>query len=290
MLELYKSPWRTRFEDAVRSAKTEIVLVAPFIKTAEAERICRAVNGLVLDGPLRVNVMTNLRADSILARALDLGALKIFQALLEDLNLVTLPRLHAKVYIVDRSLAIVGSANLTSSALDTNYEYSVGVKDPAVVGQIYDDMLSYAALGSALNRGQVDELYDITRELTAAYNEAQKSVSAPIRKSFDEALRRVNRKFAQAFVGEKSSNAVFSGAILHVLASGPKPTGEIHTHVQQLLPELCDDSVELVINSERYGKAWKHGVRNAQQSLKSRGLVSRIDRYWRLVPNTDGRG
>lgn len=290
MLELYKSPWRIRFEDAVRSAKAEIVLVAPFIKTAEAERICRTVNGLVLDGPLRVNVMTNLRADSILAGALDLGALKIFQASLDNLNLVTLPRLHAKVYIVDRSLAIVGSANLTSSALDTNYEYSVGVKDPAVVGQIYDDMLSYAALGSALNRGQVDELHDITGELTAAYSETQKSVHAPIRKSFEEALRRVNRKFAQAFVGEKSSNSVFSGAILHVLASGPKPTREIHAHVQQLLPELCDDSVELVINSERYGKAWKHGVRNAQQNLKSRGLVSLTDRYWRLVPNTDGKG
>lgn len=232
--------------------------------------------------------MTNLRADSILAGALDVKALKIFQASLNDLKLVTLPRLHAKVYIVDRALAIVGSANLTSSALDTNYEYSVGIRDPAIVGQIYDDMLSYAELGSALDRLQVDELYEIAGELATAYSRAQKSVNAPIKKSFDDALKRVNFKFAQAVVGKKSSNSVFSSAISHVLASGPKPTKEIHTYVQQLLPELCDDSVELVINGERYGKAWKHGVRNAQQSLKSRGLIALTNRRWHLVPNTDG--
>jgi hypothetical protein len=46
-----------------------------------------------------------------------------------------------------------------------------------------------------------------------------------------------------------------------------------YTHMPaRRLPDLCDDSVELVIHCERFGKAWKHHVRNAQQNLKRGGL------------------
>lgn len=289
MIELYKSPWRLYFEDAIQSAEAEVTIVTPFIKTAEAKRVCDAISNLKLTQPLRLRVLTNLRSDSVLAGALDLEALKIFQASTHNLELVTLPRLHAKVYIVDRSLAIVGSANLTSSALDANYEYSVGIRDHNTISQIHTDMLSYAELGSPLSKQQVNELSEITQELASEYNNVQKSVSTPLKKRFNEALKHVNFKFAQAFVGQKSSNAVFSSAVLRVLTTGPKPTKEIHAYVKQLLPELCDDTVELVINGERYGKAWKHQVRNAQQSLKSKGLIYLVNHHWHSAPGADDK-
>jgi hypothetical protein len=289
MLEFYKSPWRSYFEGAIQNAKTEITIVTPFIKMAEATRICEIVDGLGLSQTLRINVMTNLKSESVLAGVLDIGALKVFQASTRNLELVTLPQLHAKVYIIDRALAIVGSGNLTSSALDTNYEYSVGIKDLTSVSQIYNDMRSYSELGSALSKEQTNELAEIAEQLVSEYRSAQKSVTAPFKKRFNEALKRADFKFTQAFVGTKSANSVFSGAILYVLERGPKRTDEIHTHIKQLLPELCDDSAELIINGERYGKAWKHQIRNAQQSLKAKGLIVLNDNRWHLVFNMDGR-
>lgn len=87
-------------------------------------------------------------------------------------------------------------------------------------------------------------------------------------------MRHAKPRFVQAHIGDRSANAVFGDAILFSLRRGPLKTETIHERVRRLLPDLCDDSEELVINGERYGKRWKHGVRNAQQYLKRKGVVT----------------
>lgn len=110
----------------------------------------------------------------------------------------------------------------------------------------------------------------------------QASPSAEAKAVFEEALTSTNAQFAEAFVGERSAQELFSEAILYVLSNGPLETKAMHPKIQQLLPELCDDSETLVINGERYGKAWKYQVRNAQQSLKHRDLVKYESGKWHL--------
>ena len=71
----------------------------------------------------------------------------------------------------------------------------------------------------------------------------------------------------------------------------PRPTTTIASAVKQLLPDLCDDYEELLINGQRFGKAWKHRVRNAQQYLKHAGRISyeKSTREWRLsLPDVTG--
>jgi len=46
--------------------------------------------------------------------------------------------IHAKVFIVDKQLALLGSINLTQNSLDHNRELSVITKDPNVVKQLRD--------------------------------------------------------------------------------------------------------------------------------------------------------
>ena len=43
--------------------------------------------------------------------------------------------------------------------------------------------------------------------------------------------------------------------------------------VAAIHPDLCDDSVDRVINGIHFGKKWKHAVRTAQQSLKNKGTI-----------------
>ena len=61
-------------------------------------------------------------------------------------------------------------------------------------------------------------------------------------------------------------------------------TVELHPKVQKLLPDLCDDSVELVIDGQHFGKRWKHAVRNAQQYLKLHGQIVFDGKRWSLPP------
>lgn len=59
-------------------------------------------------------------------------------------------------------------------------------------------------------------------------------------------------------------------------------TAEIHPKVQALLPELCDDQRDLVIDGRHFGKLWKHHVRTAQQHLKRAGIVEYHNGIWQL--------
>jgi hypothetical protein len=51
------------------------------------------------------------------------------------------------------------------------------------------------------------------------------------------------------------------------------PTAELHPLIQRIHPDLCDDSVDRVIDGKHFGKKWKHAVRTAQQHLKKIGKV-----------------
>ncbi len=72
--------------------------------------------------------------------------------------------------------------------------------------------------------------------------------------------------------------------MLYLLSFGPMSTREIHLKLKELLPELCDDSTELVINGQTFGKKWKHVVRNAQVFLRRAGRITRHENGWALVP------
>ena len=52
------------------------------------------------------------------------------------------------------------------------------------------------------------------------------------------------------------------------------PTTAIHEQVKTLLPDLCDDSMPLIVNGQPYGTAWKRDVRHAQLTLKRKGAIS----------------
>jgi hypothetical protein len=60
-------------------------------------------------------------------------------------------------------------------------------------------------------------------------------------------------------------------------------TEDIHPLIKAIHPDLCDDSVDRVIDGKRFGKKWKHAVRTAQQQLKKRGVVRYDDGLWRFA-------
>lgn len=194
-------------------------------------------------------------------------------------------RLHAKVFIADDHAAIITSANLTRGGLDQNYEYGVRICDRPVVRRIRQDLEAYARLGSPIDRTTIGELAAIARDLLAARERLVTSAPAQESQAFDRKVKEASKRFVETQVGRRPANQVFGDAIALVLSEGAVPTAELAPRVQRLLPDLCDDSEELIINGERYGKAWKHRLRNAQQHLKRRGSITydSATRLWALV-------
>lgn len=281
-IELLTSPCRAQLHDLVAFVQRDLLITCPFIKAAEAEWLCETV-ARRRSAHLRLRVLTDVRSDSVLSGSLDIDALTIFTQAFTDARIVNLPRLHAKVYVADEDVAVVSSANLTSAGLDSNYEYGVAVKDASVVARIRSDLEAYARVGNTLAPEVLADLATVGEKLATEYDELQRSTKISLRRRFTRKLREANYEFLRAQVGSRSANSLFSDAIVYILSKGPITTQELHPRVQRLLPDLCDDTIELVINGERFGKRWKHGVRNAQQFLKGNGIIRFDGRRWGLT-------
>ena len=63
------------------------------------------------------------------------------------------PFAHSKLLVVDRSYALIGSANLDPRSLSLNFEVGIEVYDPAVCAQLADYILSAREQGSAIPPG-----------------------------------------------------------------------------------------------------------------------------------------
>ena len=280
MASLLKRGWRDELGRLTGAARRSLLIAAPYIKEDAAEWFC----GQLRPG-VAVTTLADIKRDSLASAALDIAALVRLGAASPASRVIALPSLHAKVYVADETAAIVTSANLTRSGIDRNLEYGVLLDDPALAGSVRDDMLAYARLGSEAAADTIAGLAPIEAELREERAQRDADGSPGPQRRFDEAMRRAHKPIAEAPIGKRSANAVFSEGVRRALAHGPLPTTAIYEEVRAMFPDLCDDSEELVINGDRYGAAWKRTLRNAQVHLRRRG-DARYDpatRTWRLA-------
>jgi len=115
-------------------AEFEIIIASPWIKrqtwagikshltrlSRKGGRLCVLTRGSESDYSIGMS-------DDVSREVIDLGG-----------EIVPLPQLHAKVYLVDRKEAIIASANLTRGGVEDNYEAGVWLNDPVVIKEICD--------------------------------------------------------------------------------------------------------------------------------------------------------
>lgn len=143
-------------------------------------------------------------------------------------------RLHAKVYVADRSCALVTSANLMPSGMDFNFEFGVEFHDSEFVGNVMPDLESYSRLGNVLSRQSLADLQSVADELRAEFQKVQKSAASSLKRRFSEKLRAANYQFLRAQVGTRSAHSLFSEAILYALAATPLRAAGFEVHDRAL--------------------------------------------------------
>lgn len=264
------------------AADQRLLICSPFITSVEMTRVIEKLREKSNFASMSVDLITDLRPDSILGGSLHIQALlDLFDAGCKA-KVVALARVHAKVYLADTSSAWVTSANLTTSGLDHNLEYGVFVDEPAKAANILRDMEDYAQLGSITTQPQIQNYATVVETLRQDYLAYRKTSESKFRRKFREQLEAASVEAIRLQIGTRSAHAVFSDALIFLLRSGPMTTAEIHPKVQALLPELCDDQRDRVIDGRHFGKLWKHHVRTAQQHLKRAGIVEYHNGIWQL--------
>ena len=96
-----------------------------------------------------------------------------------------------------------------------------------------------------------------------------------IRRRFQQSFRNAQDSLIRVRLAGGAVHTVFAHTIEYLLrTNGPLTTETLHPMIKAIHPDLCDDSVDRVIDGKRFGKKWKHAVRTAQQQLKKRGGVA----------------
>ncbi len=280
-MQLITSPWADTFEGFARSIDRSTLVVSPFITSDPLRNLARWLRA---PHNCQIVILTNLAIDSMLQGSTNPRALLEFAAAVPATTVRHLPGLHAKVYIADRSIAIITSANLTSGGIQGNYEYGIRITDENLVRLVAEDLTDYGALGAAISSVELAQLADTAEDLRERNARLLQSAATRLRAEFRErvAVARESLLSLRATSAE-STNSIFSRTILFLLKKGPLTTQELHPLIRMIHPDLCDDSVDRVIQGVRFGKRWKHMVRNAQQSLKNQGVIRFNGTKWHMA-------
>ena len=120
----------------VSVAKTEIIIVSPWIKQKTLKKIIDAVNP---NENISWKILTRGNHDDFCVGSSDIAAFKL---MIENssIELRAIKQLHTKVYVVDNVLSLVTSANLTVSGMEINPEVGVASYDPDEISEIIEEI------------------------------------------------------------------------------------------------------------------------------------------------------
>jgi len=274
MIEVLCSPFHPTLQEFIDGLRTECLICSPYVTMGPAVTLVTAAERKRIQNSLSVKLITDISAPNIVNGSTDISALLLIAERIQKTEIVYLPRIHAKVYISGDSLAIIGSANFTDGGMTRNLEYGVSVREPPIVRKIAVDLERYSQLGGLVTRPRLVELLARVNKLQEAIREEKNAINRKLRSLTDVLQRDAEDELVRVRIQGRSINAIFAETILYLLAHRPMTTVELHSRIHDMHPDLCDDTVDRVIDGQRFGKLWKHSVRNAQQHLKRTSRVS----------------
>lgn len=250
------SPWENDFIDIVSKTQKELFISSPFVNVEGVKILCNSIRE---KSKIKISFITNFTTQNIVNNLTEPDAILKLHNNFTNVEVSSLGRLHAKVYLIDDTIGIITSANLTNGGLKSNFEYGVMIEDTNIISNIKEDMSKYFKLGNIIDKDLLESISEIKKEIDndIKNKELKELLKKHTEKIDDELLK--NR-----IKGNKTINAIFSDTILYLLnKKGPLSTEEMHPLIQNIHPDICDDSIDRVINGQHFGKKWKHLVRDA---------------------------
>jgi HKD family nuclease len=282
-LELLGKDWRSRLEELVGSAERSLFIASPFITRPGVDTVRSSLSTkLAKQGEIRI--LTYLDVQRICQGVCDPLAVRSLLQGAPSSTLTHLPGLHAKVYIADDRAAIITSGNLTLGGLVANFEYGIALDETSLVQQVKSDIEEYATLGTILRDEQFASFCEASERACQAFRE-QETSAKKFRAEFERQARIAQDQLIRLRLAGGARHTVFAKTIVYLLKRyGPLRTVELYPLIQSIHPDLCDDSVDRIIDGKNFSKKWWHAARTAQQKLKDGKLIRRReDGRWLLT-------
>ncbi len=162
-IEPLRSPWREQLIEALAHVQQDLLLVGPYIKADVVAMLREVLAERLTSQPLAVRVITRILPDDFLSGASDIAALQNLLTWPTDLpgssvELRAISNLHAKVWVFDSALALVGSGNATFSGLESNLEYGLAIADPSLVERILQDWQVWWEQAAPISAGELEQM------------------------------------------------------------------------------------------------------------------------------------
>lgn len=277
------SPWTEAFDELLSQASKNLLVCSPYIGKGPCKRILTLLRERNRTG-ISVQLLTDLSRENMLSEATDVKSILELCGALPNMDIRFLPRIHAKVYVADERTAIVTSGNLTDSGLSHNFEYGIYLTDKRLVRRIRCDLTQYHSLGTVIQQSQLKVFDEIVTELKGMQQKAEKSLKSRLREEFEAKLLMADEEILRVRAEGLSAHAAFADTIVYILRRGPRNTKGIYAEMKAIHPDLCDDTMKLVIRGQAWPQAqWRHRVRHAQLYLARQGRIVRKDDKWQLV-------
>ena len=276
------------FVDFLRGVEERCLICSPYIGDFPIRRLVSIAQGSGREHSLNLTVVTDMSLDNLVSGSTDIDALVLLKESIKNTNIYHLPKLHAKVYVSDEKEALISSANFTAGGWLANLEYAVRLNAPGEVRRVRRDIERYARLGGPVSENRLQLLRALVSDLQSTVADERNWIDSRIREASDHLHRQASDELIRVRIGRRTIHSLFSETIEYILKDGSFSTEEIHQRVRELHPDLCDDSVDRVIDGQRYGKLWKHQVRTAQQHLKRTGRIVYDEgtRRWHRPPDS----
>ena len=274
--------WKDEFIDILSRTKKELFMSSPFINVSGVKILSNSIH---TKSSINIFLLTNLTTQNIINKSNEPSALLELYKQFDQVRISSLGKLHAKVYIVDNEIGIITSANLTSGGLINNFEYGILIDDKNVISTIKEDMLKYYSLGNLFDKNLLEKINKESEKLNKIKYETDNLIKDTIlAQLLKEATWTIDSELLKNRIKNRTINAIFCDTIIYILKKrGSLSTNKLNPLIQSIHSDICDDSIDRVIEGQHFGKKWKHSVRSAQQSLKDKGLIYLKDAKWCLI-------
>ncbi|MDR0349089.1 MAG: phospholipase D family protein [Tannerella sp.] len=264
--KLLKSPFEYEFRAALNKAEKEIIFSSPYINDAGASVLIESIRN---PDNKRIRILTNLSVSNIIDNVTQPAALLKICASFSNIVISSLERLHAKVYIIDVSFAVITSANLTNGGLRSNFEYGVAIDDPETIKTIKRDILDYASLGHVFDRDFLVKIYGESKKIEKVQTKNDTQRNSSDLKSLLASQKKLDTIFALRYEDTKTRHSIFTKTVLFLLEKHKQlTTQELYVLVQGIHPEMCDDNI--IYHNE---KRWKIEIRQALFYWRRKDIV-----------------
>jgi phosphatidylserine/phosphatidylglycerophosphate/cardiolipin synthase-like enzyme len=261
-----KSPFEKEFKTALSKTQREVVFSSPYINVGGVSILLDSIGNV---NDKSINILTNLSARNVVDNVTQPQALLKIYGAFKETTISSLDKLHAKIYIIDESFAIITSANLTYGGLKTNFEYGVLTDDVESIKIIKRDVLDYASLGHIFDRIFIEKIYEESQKIKHIQEKPDKERKDSELRLLLEQKKKIDYLFSRSYENKETRHSIFVKTILFLLQKHKRLTiVELYALTKNIHPEMCDDSIQY--HNE---KRWKIEIRQALFFLRKKGMV-----------------